>query len=102
MKKHFAIPFDNDDEKTRIRRWAGMTSGASIIKKDSEWTGEDSSTDWSVTWGYLYVVEIKTKKAEMLLKLQFPKAHRYIEQGADQTFSGTLSGMDNFYMSRKY
>ena len=74
----YAIPFTGDKERQRIRKWAGMTNGASILKKSGDWEISGNTNTFEVTEHY--VVEVKTKKAEMLLKLQFGNAKKYIEQ----------------------
>lgn len=77
----YRIEFRNEDDRNRIRKWAGMTPGASIIKRDDDWTIETSTiSGFSVIEAY--IVEVKNKKAEMLLKLQFADAKEHIEQSA--------------------
>lgn len=71
----YDVPYINDDERSRIRRWAGKTSGASILRRSDDWTMED--VNGNLVWTHSYIVEVKNKKAEMLLKLQFPRAQEY-------------------------
>jgi hypothetical protein len=82
----YSIPFKDDEERARIRKWAGVTRGASILKRDDDWTVL-STASGTFTNGFTviqsYIVEVKTKKAEMLLKLQFGEAKKYFEQSSD-------------------
>ena len=76
----YSVPFRDTKERDRIRKWAGMTSGATILKKSGDWSikGGDAFGGFTVT--ETYIVEVTTKKAEMLLKLQFAEAKKYFEQ----------------------
>lgn len=85
----YSIPFTGNKERQRIRKWAGMTSGASILKKSGDWEIAGNTNTFEVTEHY--VVEVKTKKAEMLLKLQFGNAKKYIEQ------NGVLDNWGDWY-----
>ena len=67
----YRIPFDNSDQRTSIRKWVGRTRGASILRTNEDWTYEESG---SMIWGSSYIIEAKTGKTELLLKLQFPLA----------------------------
>ena len=75
----YDVPYIDDDEKNLIRRWAGRTSGASILRRSDDWTMEEHNG--CLVWSYSYIVEVKHKKAEMLLKLQFPKAIEHKKYG---------------------
>ena len=74
----YDVPYSDDDEKKLIRKWAGRTSGASILRRSDDWVMETSNGN--LVWCYSYIIEVKNKKAEMLLKLQFPRAKEYKDQ----------------------
>lgn len=81
MKKKYFIPFSNDKERDRIRKFTGITAGATLTLKTAEWDSWDNAYEWQAGWFEGYVVTITKPKAEMLLKLQFVEARRYFEQG---------------------
>ena len=74
----YKVSFDNKEERDVIRRWVGKTSGATILKGDTDWQVDNrsQSTDFNMVWIECYIIALKSKKAEMLIRLQFPHCYR--------------------------
>jgi len=81
----YVVPFENETKRTLIRKWAGKTAGASITKKTDYWATENDFNN--LMWAEAYIIELKTKKAEMLVKLQFPDAREEKEMLKDDPFA---------------
>ncbi len=79
MKRKYFIPFSNDKERDRIRRWTGVTSGVSLTLKTALWDSWDNAYEWEAGWYEGYVITVTKPQAEMLLKLQFIGARTYNE-----------------------
>lgn len=83
MKRKYFIPFDTTKERDRIRKFTGITSGATLTVKSTVWDSFDDAYQWETGWFEGYIITVTNQKAEMLLKLQFGNARRYFEQGND-------------------
>lgn len=92
MKRKYFIPFETKEERNRIRKWTGTTAGANLAVKTAMWSSGSDSVSWHATWTEGYVIDITSKKAEMLIKLQFAEARRYFEQS-----NSAFDGLDDAY-----
>jgi len=76
MTQYF-LKYEGSQGKEEMRKWIGKTSGVSIAKSDEVWVRDHERN--SVIWYDGYVVDVKNKKTEMLLLLQYPEIIDYTE-----------------------